>query len=59
MPVWANHETISTDDMHAHVSIHVSIHVNFRKDMCFGLFSLAVVIGKGLGQVHGFSVVIT
>ena len=52
---------VNTDNMHAHVGMHVfTINVNFRKDTCFKLFlPAAVVIGKGLGQVRGFSVDIT
>lgn len=49
---------VSNDDVHAHdyMAMHLLVHVNFRKDMFFELFLLAVVvIGKGRGQVHGFS----
>ena len=47
---------VRTNDMH----VHVDSCVNFRKDMCYELSSLAVVvIGKGPGQVQGFSVDIT
>ena len=47
-------------DLHVHVSVHVLIYEPISERTCCELFSLAVVIiGKGLGQVHGFSVDIT
>ena len=68
MPVWDNHETVgiriitqvNNCDLHVHVSVHVLIYVSISERTCCELFSLVVVvIGKGLGQVHGFSVDIT